>query len=249
MREPFPDGGSPNSSDHLSEGGRGPRPSILRIASVVGDIVLIHAMLVAWAWQSSGVHLTSGRVLATLCGAMISAVLIGSAGEWLVHRFLMHGRWEPRILRAIYDLHHIGQHFIHFTPQRYVHDGSINYIPVWPPAPDLLCRSAGSRSLSMGARFLFYGVVAVSVAVLPTAVFAQNRLFTLTFGGLLAVEIFLFVRLHDSVHYPGQSWLERFPLFDRLDRHHYIHHIDTLANTNFLTPMRGREPRARERER
>lgn len=229
--------GAPACDDASQESGRGPRPSGLRIAAVVTAIVATHAMLVAWASTTRAAPASGGRVLATLCAAMTSAVLIGSAGEWLVHRFIMHRRWKPRLLRIIYDLHHVGHHFIHFTPERYVHEGPINYIPVWPPRPDALCRSASSRWLSMSGQFLFYGAVAVPLAVLPTVLSARNVLFNLAFAVILAVETFLFVRLHDSVHYPGESWLERLPLFARLDRHHYIHHIDTLANTNFLLPL------------
>jgi hypothetical protein len=51
------------------------------------------------------------------------------------------------------------------------------------------------------------------------------------------VEIFLFVRLHDAVHYPGQTRLEWLPGFGALDRHHYLHHIDPGANVNFLLPL------------
>jgi len=36
---------------------------------------------------------------------------------------------------------------------------------------------------------------------------------------------------------PGHSPLERFRWFWALDRHHYLHHIDTRANVNFLMPL------------
>jgi hypothetical protein len=52
-----------------------------------------------------------------------------------------------------------------------------------------------------------------------------------------AVFIYLFIRVHDAVHNPGLSWLEGFNWFWFLDRHHYIHHIDNDANTNFLLPL------------
>jgi hypothetical protein len=51
------------------------------------------------------------------------------------------------------------------------------------------------------------------------------------------VLIALFIRVHDAVHYPGTSRLERFAWFWFLDHHHYIHHIDNRANTNFLLPL------------
>jgi len=38
-------------------------------------------------------------------------------------------------------------------------------------------------------------------------------------------------------HYPGQTALDALPFFGWLDRHHYLHHIDPNANTNFLLPL------------
>ena len=43
--------------------------------------------------------------------------------------------------------------------------------------------------------------------------------------------------MHDAVHCPGHSPLERFRWFWALDRHHYLHHIDTRANVNLLLPV------------
>lgn len=216
---------------------RGPRPSAARIAAVVTVAALAHLLFVALARGTRSVPISAGAILATVLGAVASAIFMGSVGEWLGHRFIMHRRWKPALLRVIYDLHHRGHHFIHFTPERYVHDGPINYIPVWPPQPEALCRSAASRWLSMSAQFVFYGSVALIVVLLPTAFAARNILFTIAFSATIGIEIVLFVRLHDAVHYPGQSWLERLPFFARLDRHHYIHHIDPRANTNFLLPL------------
>jgi hypothetical protein len=149
----------------------------------------------------------------------------------------MHRRWRPRLLRTIYDLHHRAHHYVHFTTDRYVHQGPINYVPVWPPQPEALCDSGPSRWLSMGSQFLFYGTVAVLAVLLPTALLGPGGGFLCAFVATFAVEIFLFVRLHDAVHYPRASFLERLPLFWKIDRHHYIHHIDTEANTNFLLPL------------
>ena len=49
--------------------------------------------------------------------------------------------------------------------------------------------------------------------------------------------IALFIHIHDAVHYPGSSIFERTRWFWFLDHHHYIHHIDNKANTNFLLPL------------
>ena len=208
---------------------RNPRPSGRRLAGVIGGTLLVHAGIV--------LLVARGGTAVAVLGGVTSALLMGAVGEWLVHRFLMHRPWKPRLLRAIYDLHHRGHHYIHFTPARYVHDGPINYVPVLPPQPEALCDSAWGRFLSMGAQVVFYGTVATITVLLPTALAARDALFTATFTATLAVEIFLFVRLHDAVHYPGQTGLDRLPFFERLDRHHYLHHIDPNANTNFLLPL------------
>jgi sterol desaturase/sphingolipid hydroxylase (fatty acid hydroxylase superfamily) len=79
-----------------------------------------------------------------------------------------------------------------------------------------------------------FGVV---LALLPSALFTGNPVFTAVVALVTATEIFLFVRVHDAVHHPGLSRLERFRWFRFLDRHHYIHHVDNQANTNFLLPL------------
>jgi len=66
---------------------------------------------------------------------------------------------------------------------------------------------------------------------------ARNSWFTAAAGLTSAVLIFLFIRIHDAVHYPGASSLERLRWFWFLDRHDYIHHVDNSANTNFLLPL------------
>jgi hypothetical protein len=46
------------------------------------------------------------------------------------------------------------------------------------------------------------------------------------------------VTVHDTIHRPGaHPWIERTAWFRFLDRHHYIHHVDTEANVNFLLPL------------
>ena len=48
----------------------------------------------------------------------------------------------------------------------------------------------------------------------------------------------LFMRVHDAIHYPGQfKFILAQPWFPFIDRHHFIHHVDTEANVNFLLPL------------
>jgi len=54
----------------------------------------------------------------------------------------------------------------------------------------------------------------------------------------LAVVSNLFITVHDTIHRPGSHRLvEAQPWFRFLDNHHYIHHVDTEANVNFLLPL------------
>lgn len=59
-------------------------------------------------------------------------------------------------------------------------------------------------------------------------------------GLTTALLLSLFVHVHDAVHRPGLSPLERFGWFCFLDRHHFVHHVDTNANTNVLLPLGDR---------
>jgi len=60
-------------------------------------------------------------------------------------------------------------------------------------------------------------------------------------AGLLASLVVVsdpFVRVHDAIHYPREfPWLQRQGWFRFLDQHHYIHHVDTSVNVNFLLPL------------
>jgi hypothetical protein len=48
----------------------------------------------------------------------------------------------------------------------------------------------------------------------------------------------LFITVHDTIHRPGSHRiLESQFWFKFLDNHHYIHHVDTEANVNFLLPL------------
>lgn len=122
-------------------------PSPARLATVV-SVFLLAAGAVFLA--ALGVTGPLGLVV-SIGGGLVAALLVGSLGEWLVHRYLMQ----------------------------------------------------------------FVAVV----------------------SAVRTIEIFRFVRVHDAVHHPGLSRLERFRWFRFLDRHHDIHHVDNQANMNFLLPI------------
>jgi sterol desaturase/sphingolipid hydroxylase (fatty acid hydroxylase superfamily) len=65
----------------------------------------------------------------------------------------------------------------------------------------------------------------------------HNVAFAASFSLVAAGIVFLAVHVHDAVHCLGHSPLERFGWFWWLDRHHYLHHLDTRSNVNFLLPL------------
>jgi hypothetical protein len=146
---------------------------------VVAAAVAVHLLAIALVRRAGAWPLA-------IAAAVACAVVVGAVGEWLVHRFVMHRRLPGRIFQVIYELHHRAHHFVHFTPDRYIHDGPINYVPVWPAQPEKLCESTASRWLSMGSQFFFYAVVAVVTVLLPTALLARDPVFTGTFVATIA---------------------------------------------------------------
>ncbi len=148
----------------------------------------------------------------------------------------MHRRVRPRPLTLAYDLHHRAHHWIQYPPDEYLHEDRVQRVPVSPQL-DRVCTSQMGRALTVALHVAFYSFFAVILALLPAFLFTGNLLFTATVSVAAGIEIYLFVRVHDAVHHPGLSRLERYGWFRFLDRHHYIHHIDNQANTNFLLPL------------
>lgn len=214
---------------------RAQEPHPLRIVLGIAGALLAAApavLLARWAggkaaWISAACALPAG-VVATL--------IVGSLGEWFVHRYAMHrGRRFP-LFRLATDLHHRAHHWVHFTPERYVHAGRVEYPSVLGSGRAELCRSAPARALTVASHAAFYALFALPIA-LAASWATRNPWFVGSTLVTEAVLIALFIHVHDAIHYPGLSPLERFSWFRFLDRHHYIHHIDNGANTNFLLPL------------
>ncbi len=196
------------------------------------------SMMTAFVFLGRWAAVQSGpvSVALSLLAGVLSMLLVASIGEWFVHRYAMHrGRRFPQF-RLATELHHQAHHCRHFTPDRYIHSGPIEYPSVLGHGTGNLCRTRLSRALTVGSHAAFYslfGAPIVGTAWVATA----NAWFAAGAAVTTIVLIALFIRVHDAVHYPGASYLEHFRWFWFLDRHHYIHHIDTRANTNFLLPL------------
>jgi sterol desaturase/sphingolipid hydroxylase (fatty acid hydroxylase superfamily) len=212
----------------------GPRPSAGRVLGVLLGVGGTTALGLGALARALAPHAGSalGLVASVACG-VIAMLVIGSLVEWLVHRFLMHRRWP--LVGIAYDLHHHAHHWVHYPPSAYL-KSKVTYVPVFPPRPRELCATPASRLVAALSQAVFYAVFAAPILIggwLLTA----NLPFVLSLGAVASGIIFLAVHVHDSVHCPGHSPLERFQWFWFLDHHHYLHHVDNEANTNFLLPL------------
>ncbi|MHC5212675.1 MAG: hypothetical protein ACYTG2_18330 [Planctomycetota bacterium] len=212
---------------------RAPAPSAVRLAVVLGATA-------AWALGCGLIARALAPDSATLGGAALSVVVgvagmgvVGSITEWLVHRLIMHRRLP--LLRLAYDMHHRAHHWVHFPPDDYLH-AEVEFVPLVPPRPEEVCPTAAGRLVSALGQAAFYTLFALPL-VAGAWWASGNAAFAVAVGLTSAVIIVLAVHVHSSVHCPGHSPLERFGWFWFLDHHHYVHHIDTEANTNFLLPL------------
>jgi hypothetical protein len=140
-----------------------------------------------------------------------------------------------RLFNEVYKVHHRGHHWHRFPPNKYATDEAMDRIP--PFQPFGLSGTLWARSIAWWTQYFIYLCVAVPFAFVPTWLITGNAVFT---GAFVAVGLFacyMFIRVHDVMHYPGTAWWENQFWFEFLNRHHYIHHVDETANLNFCLPL------------
>lgn len=205
---------------------------------------------IAWACGFAGVSaitlgaravgsdpLTAWGLLVSVPGAALAVVCLGSFYEWTLHRYLYHGRSRWRFVRLVQEIHEMGHHWHRFPPDRYVHRPPVERIPVLPAEPFGLCGTRWKRLVAWWGQFALYLAVAIPFAFVPAWLVSRNRLFTSCAVATGVVLCYLFIAVHDAIHYPAGRWIERRGWFRFLDRHHYLHHIHHGANLNFLLPL------------
>jgi hypothetical protein len=178
----------------------------------------------------------AGYVAAGLAG-VVALPIMASPLEWLVHRYVYHRKvfsW----LRRIYVIHQQGHHHVLFPTWRYVTNGPVRRHPILAASASALHTSRW-RNLSIKlCHFAFYMTIGVVCIWLPAWLLTENAAFL---AGLVVASVVvsdLFVRVHDAIHYPGlHRFIEGRAWFRFLEDHHYIHHVDTEANVNFLLPL------------
>ena len=211
-------------------------PSTLRIVSVILGVLVTTIPFHLYARLTADQSTTLAIFFSSLAG-VIAAFLIATIVEWTVHRFAMHKSKRLPLFRIATELHHKAHHWVHHTPTRYVNpEAAINRPSVFAIDKTELCQTTLTRMLTTVSHAAFYTLLTAPIILIVWVVTA-NIWFTASMVVSAAVFIYLFIRVHDAVHHPGLSWLERFNWFWFLDHHHYIHHIDNDANTNFLLPL------------
>ena len=174
--------------------------------------------------------------LAFLIGVLVLPVA-ASPYEWLVHRYVYHGTVVP-MLRRIYVIHQHGHHYAIFPTWRYVTNGPVLRHPILSESRSDLHRTVWSNLRIKAAHFAFYMLLGTLLILAPAWFASRNVAFVAGLFAALLVVSDLFVRVHDAIHYPKDfPWLQRQRWFRFLDEHHYIHHVDTSVNVNFLLPL------------
>jgi hypothetical protein len=238
--EPVP--GEPPRTDSAGVRGNGVstravEPSAARIAVVAIGVAGVVATVFELARRLASSADTPAGLLASLGIGVPVTLLIGALVEWGVHRWIMHRPSRLPVLRLAYEHHHRAHHWINFPPDQYIQAGPVQYVPLWTARLDRVATTGLEWSVTVAAHVAFYAVFAVALAVLPAWLWSGNAAFAWSVTVTAVVVLFLFVHAHDAMHYPGLSPIERFGFFKWLDHHHYIHHVDTGANTNFLLPL------------
>jgi sterol desaturase/sphingolipid hydroxylase (fatty acid hydroxylase superfamily) len=96
---------------------------------------------------------------------------------------------------------------------------------------------AGNAGIHL-AHWTFYMLIAAGLIWVPAALLGGSGplLAGLVVSSVVVCE--LMISVHDTIHRPGTHRLiEGRAWFRFLDEHHYIHHVDTEANVNFLLPL------------
>lgn len=170
-------------------------------------------VLAACLWQLHGV-----RPLELL--AVPATFLVINAGEWRIHRDILHRRTPP--LTLLYDRHTPEHHMIFVTD-------------------DMAIRSTREFRLVL---IPFYGILAAAVGALPIPLLLWLGLHQRNAGLLFMATTMLYVVgyewLHLAYHAPADSVVGRSTLIASLRRHHAVHHAPELMqkwNFNVTIPL------------
>jgi len=203
-----------------------------RVVAVLVLLALCVTAIVALAAQAG----RGAPALSLALGAVVT-VLLFSPWEWAMHRYVYHRVLVPA-LRPAFLTHHRDHHLRFFPPWRFTRDGIMDGSPqAHPSVWARIVSGLISYPVTVPDRWVYFlfgaGIVGGGLGLLT-----RNPVFLLGIALSSAALARLFGEVHGAIHHPGtRPALERRAFFAALRRHHYIHHVDTEANANFLVPL------------
>ena len=209
----------------------------VRVWRVGLGILVISAVAVGILALARAQPRTGWGVAVGVVSGLVLMPLLASPLEWLVHRYVYHRALVPG-LRSIYEIHHRVHHYVFFPTWRYVTSGPPRRIPVFAKDHDRAEATGPGNTAIHLAHWTFYMLIAAGLIWVPCALLGGGLplLAGLVLASVVVCE--LMISVHDTIHRPGTyPLIERRSWFRFLDEHHYIHHVDTEANVNFLLPL------------
>ncbi len=175
--------------------------SVVGVALVIGAACLLVDVR-AWEW------------------ALSAALLLGAnAGEWRLHRDVLHRRFAPA--SSLYERHALHHHVVFITD-------------------DMAIRGARELRLvlipAVGIALAFLGLLPIAAAIW---LLGQHNLGAL-FAAVMIAYVVLYEWTHLAYHLPADSRVGRLGVVRVLRRHHAIHHDPRLMqrwNFNITVPL------------
>jgi hypothetical protein len=152
--------------------------------------------------------------------AVPATLVLLNAGEWRIHRDLLHKRTWP--LTVLYDRHTPQHHMVFITDDMSIRSTREFYL-VLIPAYGIIAAGLGALPIPVA---LWLGLGLRNPALLFMAT---------TMGYVVAYEW-----MHLAYHAPATSWVGRLRLIRRLRRQHAVHHAPELMqkwNFNVTIPL------------
>ena len=176
-------------------------------------------------------------ITSIFCGVAI--IIIGlSLQEWMVHRYLYHRHHKNRLMKHIYNIHHVGHHSVIFPPERYVTNGSVKRHPIFEKDITKLGETQSNNFLTRLSHSGSYILLTFMTIIGPSWLITNNNIFLISTIVATIIICYIVVTVHDAIHYPSQHpIIQNQKFFKFLDNHHFIHHICTEKNVNFLLPI------------
>ena len=176
-------------------------------------------------------------ITSVFCGVAITIIGL-SLQEWMVHRYLYHRHHKNHLMKHIYTIHHIGHHSVIFPTERYITNGSVKRHPIFEKDITKLGETQSSNFLTRLSHSGSYILLTCMTIIGPSWLITNNNILLISTIVATIIICDVVVTVHDAIHYPSQHpIIQNQKFFKFLDNHHFIHHINTEKNVNFLLPI------------